>query len=87
MCDTGVQQQGSEVPEGGAGCASLWVCVQPEEHGGRGGEHLIKSGAYTRLCSQRHACILGVKSRGNLPASLRSDLGGLKPSNHFTFSI
>lgn len=52
VCDAGVQHKGSEVPEGGAGCASLWVCVQPEEHGGRRGEHLIKSGAYTRSYSQ-----------------------------------
>lgn len=47
MCDAGVQYKGPEVPAGGAGCASLWVCVQPAEHGGRGGGHFLKSGTHT----------------------------------------
>lgn len=49
MCDAGVQYKGSEVPEGGAGSASLRPCVQPEEHGGRGGEHPPKSGTHTLI--------------------------------------
>lgn len=47
MCDAGVQCKGSEVSASGAGCASLWVRVQPAKHGGRGGEHFLKSGTHT----------------------------------------
>lgn len=54
MCDAGVQHKGSEVPAGGAGCADLRVCVQPEEHGGGGGEHLPTSGTVSGVFLVQH---------------------------------
>lgn len=44
MCDSGVQHQRAEVPEGRAGSASVRLCGLPEEDGCRRGETFPRPG-------------------------------------------
>lgn len=44
VCDPGVQHQRTEVPEGRAGCAPVWLRGLPEEDGCRRGETFPRPG-------------------------------------------